>query len=155
MKNNNPTTGFNYIRIKIFTYEYLYTNQRLTYRIVAISGVIFMIDYETIARDNHHNGMNCSKAVYSALSLAHNANTSKPPFPRSEGGKCGAVLAAEQFIRENGTEKDVEEFDRRFIEKYGHLTCFKLRGLLGGKCNDYVGTAAAIVANMGITGDGE
>ena len=73
----------------------------------------------------------------------------------SKGGKCGAVLAAEQFIRENGTEKDVEEFDRRFIEKNGHLTCFKLRGLLGQKCNDYVGEAAAIVANMGITKDGE
>ena len=114
-----------------------------------------MIDYETIARDNHRSGMNCSKAVYEALSMADNANISKPPFPRSEGGKCGAVLAAEQFIRENGTEEDVEEFDRRFIGKYGHLTCIKLRGVLGKKCNDYVGVSAAIVADMGITRDGE
>ena len=115
-----------------------------------------MIDYETIARNNHHNGMNCAMAVYDALSMANNANTTTPPRPRSEGGKCGAVLAAEQFIRENGgTEKDVEEFDRRFKEKYGHLTCANLRGILGGKCNEYVGASAAIVANMGMTRDSE
>ena len=69
-----------------------------------------MIDYETIARNNHRSGMNCSAAVYDALGL-NNPNMTEPPFPRSIEGKCGAVLAAEQTIREmGGTEADVEEY---------------------------------------------
>ena len=119
-----------------------------------ISGRHDMIDYETIARRNHQSGMNCSMAVYDSLTSRSGANRTTPPRPRSDGGKCGAVLAAEQFIRENGgTEKDVEEFDKQFVDKYGHLTCINLRGILGGKCNDYVGAAAAIVGRMGLTPD--
>lgn len=115
-----------------------------------------MIDYETIARTNHNSGMNCSMAVYDALYSGSNSPKGTPPRPRSEGGKCGAVLAAEQFIRENGgTEEDVAEFDRQFTEKYGYLTCGKLRGILGGKCNEYVGVSASIAAKMGMTSDGE
>ena len=114
-----------------------------------------MIDYETIARNNHHGGMNCSASVYDALGL-NNTNITEPPFPRSIGGKCGAVLAAEQTIRERGgTEEDVEEFERRFKEKFEHVKCLDLLGYKNGKCNDYVGTAAAIVADMGIMKDGE
>ena len=113
-----------------------------------------MIDYETIARDNHHNGMNCAKAVYEALCMGNDANRTSPPFPRSEGGKCGAVLAAEQYIRENGgTSEDIEEFERLFTEKYKHLTCMGLRGKLSGHCNDYVGYAASIVGRMGLVPD--
>ena len=77
--------------------------------------------------------MNCAMAVYDAL-------------------YCGSdsVLAAEQYIRENGgTEEDVSKFDSQFIEKYGHLTCGKLRGILGNKCNEYVGAAALIAGKMG------
>jgi len=109
-----------------------------------------MIDYETIARTNHKSGMNCAMAVYDALGM-NNQNKTNPPRPRDEGGKCGAVLAAEKTIREmGGTEEDVAEFDKRFTEKYGHLTCAELRGFLSGKCNDYVGEAAALVGQMGI-----
>ena len=109
-----------------------------------------MIDYESIARDNHRNGMNCAMAVYDALGRS-NENKTNPPRPRAEDGKCGAVLAAEQTIREmGGTQEDIDEFERRFIEKYRHLKCAELRGLLRGKCNDYVGTSAAIVAEMGV-----
>ena len=53
------------------------------------------------------------------------------------------------------TEADVEEFERRFKEKYEHVKCLELLGHKNGKCNDYVGTAAAIVADMGIMKDGE
>jgi hypothetical protein len=109
-----------------------------------------MIDYETIARNNHKSGMNCAMAVYDALYCGSDNTKGIPPRPRSEGGKCGAVLAAEQYIRENGgSEEDVSKVDSQFIEKYGHLTCGKLRGLLGGKCNDYVGAAALIAGKMG------
>ena len=38
----------------------------------------------------------------------------------------------------------------KFIEKYNHLTCAELRGFLSGKCNDYVGEAAAIIGRMGL-----
>ena len=112
-----------------------------------------MIDYETIARTNHHKGMNCAMAVYDALGM-NNPNKTTPPRPRGEGGVCGAVLAAEQVIRENGgTEEDIQEFEKRFKEKYEHLKCIELRGFLTGKCNDYVGEAAAIVGYMGILHD--
>ncbi len=100
--------------------------------------------------------MNCSMAVYDALYCGGGQKKGTAPRPRSEGGKCGAILAAEQFIRENdGTQEDVDEFDRQFIEKYGHLTCGHLRGILGNKCNEYVGVSAAIVGKMGLTSDGE
>lgn len=115
-----------------------------------------MLDYETIARTNHHSGMNCSTAVYEALCHGNDTNRTEPPRPRSIEGKCGAVLAAEQYIRENGgTEKDVEEFDNQFMAKYEHLTCAKLRGILGNKCNEYVGAAAAIVGRMGMVHDND
>ena len=115
----------------------------------------FMIDYETIARTNHKSGMNCAAAVYDALGMS-NPNKTTPPRPREIEGMCGAVLAAEQTIREmGGTEEDVKEFEKRFTDKYKHLKCSELRGFLSGKCNDYVGFSAAIVAQMGILSDPE
>lgn len=73
-----------------------------------------MIDYETIARNNHKSGMNCAMAVYDALYTGDGTNRTDPPRPRSVDGKCGAVLAALQFIRENGgSEKDVEAFEAK------------------------------------------
>ena len=112
-----------------------------------------MTDYETIARNNHRSGMNCAKAVYGALGT-NNPNMTIPPRPRDNGGICGAVLAAEQMIREmGGSDEDIAEFERRFIEKHKHLKCIELRGFLSGKCNDYVGTAADIVGMMGILSD--
>ena len=112
-----------------------------------------MIDYETIARSNHASGMNCAMAVYDALGM-NNPNKTTPPRPRENGGMCGAVLAAEQVIRENGgTDEDIKEFERRFTEKNKYLKCMELKGCLNGKCNDYVGEAAAIVGWMGILKD--
>lgn len=104
-----------------------------------------MNDFEAIARTNHKNGKNCAMAVYEAFSSV-NPNKTTPPKPRSEGGKCGAVLAAEQVIREmGGTQEQVDEFEKEFAAKYGSLKCAELRGILRNKCNDYVGTAAAMV----------
>ena len=109
-----------------------------------------MIDYETIARNNHRSGMNCAMAVYDALGM-NNTNKTTAPRPRDNGGYCGAVLAAEQTIREmGGSDSDIDEFEKQFTAKYGHLKCAELRGFMSGKCNDYVGSAAAITAKMGI-----
>ena len=66
-------------------------------------------------------------------------------------GKCGAVLAAEQYIREmGGTDSDIEAFENSFTERYAYLTCAELRGKATGQCNDYVGLAASIAGRMGL-----
>ena len=106
------------------------------------------MDFETIARNNHRNGMNCATAVYSALAEI-NTNKTTPPMPRSEGGKCGTVLAAEQILREMGKSQDtIDAFDKQFTEQFGSLKCSELRGMLLNKCNDYVGMAASMVATI-------
>ena len=101
------------------------------------------MDYETMARNNHRSGMNCAMAVYTTFG----GDRDGAPKPRGEGGKCGAVLAAEQIIREKGLgdEKEVEE---GFLSRYGSIKCSELRGAATGKCNDYVGTAARMVGDM-------
>ena len=43
-----------------------------------------MIDYETIARNNHRSGMNCAMAVYDALGTNNTGKTSAPS-PRGNG----------------------------------------------------------------------
>ena len=68
-------------------------------------------------------------------------------MPRAEGGKCGTVLAAEQILREMGKSQDaIDDFDKQFEDQFGSLKCAQLRGMLLNKCNDYVGTAASMVA---------
>ena len=98
--------------------------------------------YEQTARNNHKNGMNCAMAVYTALG----GEKSNAPKPRAEGGKCGAVLAAEQIIRECNLG-DPTEFDKEFLGMFGSLKCADLRGVMRGRCNDYVGTAAMIAGS--------
>ena len=113
-----------------------------------------MIDFETIARNNHARGMNCSMAVYDALCLGNDKNKTVAPRPRSGDGKCGAVLAAEQYIREaGGTEEKIEEFEKQFTDRYKYLTCAELRGKASGQCNDFVGLAACLVGRMGMVSD--
>lgn len=81
------------------------------------------MDFETIARNNHRNGMNCATAVYSALAEI-NTNKTTPPMLRSDGGKCGTVLAAEQILREMGKSQDtIDAFDKQFTEQFGSLPC--------------------------------
>ena len=107
-----------------------------------------MTDYEAIARNNHKSGKNCAMSVYDALA-ALNKNKTKAPMPRAEGGKCGAVLAAEQVLREMGLPQEkTDEFDRKFAETFGSLKCSELRGRLNNKCNDYVGTSASMASAM-------
>ena len=107
-----------------------------------------MSDFETIARKNHRAGKNCAISVYEAFGDV-NANKTKAPAPRAEGGKCGAVLAAEQTLREMGLPQEkTDEFDRQFAESFGSLKCAELRGRLNNKCNDYVGTSASMASAM-------
>ena len=105
-----------------------------------------MNTFEKNARSNHRGFMNCSNSVYSAFSGV-NSKRSAPPAPRSEGGKCGAVLAAEQIVREMGVGS-VDDFDREFKELYGSLMCKELRGTATGQCNDFVGAAARLASQI-------
>ena len=97
---------------------------------------------EEIARNKHKSGSNCSNAVYSCFSEMVSGTA---PAPRSEGGKCGAVLAGEKVLNQLG--KDSESFDDQFLELFCSLKCVELRK---GKypCNDLVGTAAKIVEEI-------
>ena len=96
------------------------------------------MDREQAARSRHKSGSNCASAVYSSFS---DKVTGTAPVPRSEGGKCGAVLAAEKVIREMGM--DAAGFDQKFLDLFGSIKCAEHRR---GKypCNDLVGTAAKL-----------
>lgn len=93
---------------------------------------------EQTARNNHRSGYNCASSVYTAFSDKVLGNA---PIPRSEGGKCGAVLAGEKVFRQLGMS--IDSFDEKFISLFGSLKCAELRG---GKhsCNDLVGGAAQL-----------
>lgn len=104
------------------------------------------MDHEKIARANHRSGMSCSGAVYRAFSDI-NRQMSSAPVARSEGGKCGAVLSAEKVLRETGTGK-IDEFEQEFIKQFGSVRCSDLLGRRRGKCNDFVGSAAAIAEKL-------
>ncbi len=97
---------------------------------------------EQTARDKHKNGSNCANAVYSTFS---DQVTGTAPAPRSEGGKCGAVLAGEKVLEQLGMDKTA--FEERFLELFGSLKCAELRR---GKypCNDLVGTSASLVESI-------
>ena len=94
---------------------------------------------EDTARNKHKNGDNCAVSVYSTF---YDKISGIAPAPRSEGGMCGAVLAARKALEQMGLS--TEALDQKFLELYGSLKCVELRR---GKypCNDLVGTAARMV----------
>ncbi len=103
-------------------------------------------NYEKTARESHRNGTNCARSVYDAFSDV-NMNKTAAPMPRSEGGKCGAVLSAMQVIKEMDAG-DPQLIEDAFLKEYGSVKCAELRGFLSGKCNDYVGLAAKKVGEI-------
>lgn len=80
------------------------------------------MDREQTARNYHNSGINCANSVYSVFS---DKVTGTVPVPRSEGGKCGAVLAGEKILAQLGL--DTAYFDDKFVEKFGSLKCAELR----------------------------
>ncbi len=106
-----------------------------------------MSDYEEKARALHRSGNSCSASVYTAFKDVNTSGDGRIPAPRSEGGKCGAVLAAEKLIREMNIG-DPEAFDQEFEKKYGSIKCGELMAKNGRQCNEYVGFAAAKVGQM-------
>ncbi len=100
------------------------------------------MDREKTARNHHNSGINCANSVYSVFS---DKVTGSAPAPRSEGGKCGAVLAGEKILSQLGL--DTGSFDGKFMEQFGSLKCAELRKAKH-PCNDLVGEAAKLVDEM-------
>lgn len=112
------------------------------------------------AIENHKNGYTCSGAVMCAF--ADDAGLSEQeafdisrPFAGGRMGKCGAVLAAEQVLREKFGEKAdsmIAELERRFTEMNSSVVCRELKGFGTGKvlrpCRGCVTDAAAILEKM-------
>lgn len=97
---------------------------------------------EQTARQRHRGGCNCASSVYGAFSDKVGGSA---PAPRSEGGKCGAVLAAEKVLAQMGL--DSAAFDAAFLETYGSLKCGELRRARI-PCNDLVGAAARLAGDI-------
>lgn len=95
---------------------------------------------EQAARKNHNSGYSCASAVYSAF---NDVVSGTAPIPRSEGGKCGAVLAAEKTLKQLGL--DSAAFDQQFKKQFGSLRCDELRRARHS-CNDLVGVAVRLAA---------
>ena len=61
--------------------------------------------YEEIARANHKNGNVCSVSLFKAfadkLNLSEEEAAQMAPAPRSEGGKCGGLLAGRKLLEES------------------------------------------------------
>ena len=113
-----------------------------------------MATYEENARQIHKSGNNCAVSVYKAFADKLNISTNEAgiiaPKPRSEGGKCGAYLAGVHILNELKPEA-VPEFEKQFVELYGHTECALLlasKKKLGKNCNDFVGETAKILDNL-------
>ncbi|MCR4658254.1 MAG: C-GCAxxG-C-C family protein [Lachnospiraceae bacterium] len=110
--------------------------------------------YEEIARANHRNGNTCSISLFMAfadkLGISADEAARMAPAPRSEGGKCGGLLAGRKLLEMLKPEA-VEEFETRFLEQNGDDKCAALimkRRLQGKNCNDLVGETADIIESM-------
>ena len=103
------------------------------------------MEHEKTARTLHRQGYSCASSTYKAFSDVNTRGT-RAPLPKSEGGKCGAVLSAEKILREMGIQKQ-EAFDAAFIKEFGSLKC---RDLMRTRfsCNDFVGVAARIMDSI-------
>ena len=97
---------------------------------------------EETARSKHKNGNNCAVSVYSSF---FDRISGVAPTPRSEGGKCGALLAGEKALSQMGLS--TEAFDQEFLQLFGSLKCAELRKAKI-PCNDLVGTAARLVEEL-------
>ncbi len=113
-----------------------------------------MIDIETLARQNHKSGYNCSQSVAAAFSeimgISESEAKTSAPAPRSNGGKCGALLAAE-MVMDRLSINGKDELEKKFAAENGAIECSKLRSPEIRKvknCNDFVGSAARIVEEI-------
>jgi len=106
-----------------------------------------MSQYAEDAKRLHREGNRCSASVYKAFENINTFGDGQIPAPRSEDGKCGAVLTAEKLIREMKLG-DPSDFDAEFERRYGSLKCGELLKKYGRRCNEFVGVAAEYIERM-------
>ena len=99
--------------------------------------------HEERARALKAQGNNCSVSLHKAFTEDTRLDGDYPE-PRSIDGKCGALLTALKILRETGHEDKIEEFEKKFIEKFGYNKC---RDLMTHerRCSDYVGECARML----------
>ena len=100
------------------------------------------MDRKQIARKHFESGTNCAGSVYAAFADRVSGSV---PAPRSEGGKCGAVLAAEKVLAQMGL--DSAAFDEAFLRTYGSLKCGELKRARI-PCAELVDTATKLTEAM-------
>ena len=96
--------------------------------------------YTEMAREAKKRGVLCSDAIYNTFKDVLNLS-GNIPAPRSIDGKCGAVLATEQILKELGKEDLIEEFEKEFLEEFGSLKCVELMRV-DKKCSFYTAKGA-------------
>lgn len=102
------------------------------------------MNHESAARQIHRTGYNCSNSVYQAFEdIDATAKTTRPPAPRSIAGKCGALLTAQQVLRDLGIDRE-DELEQAFEDEFGYVTCRDLKRHRRS-CNDCVGVASRLV----------
>lgn len=102
-----------------------------------------MGNHEKEARELKQRGNNCSASLYGAFSKDINIGN-EYPAPRSIDGKCGALLTALNILEKTGHSDKKEEFEKKFVEKFGYSKCIQLMNY-ERRCNDYVGEAAKML----------
>ena len=120
-----------------------------------------MPDKTNKAVEFHKSGYPCSAAVMCAFAddagiSEEQAFTEARPFAGGSMVTCGAVLAAEQVLKDKlGEEASAElraELERRFIEKNTSVVCRELKGFGTGKvlrpCRGCVTDAAEILEEL-------
>ena len=102
-----------------------------------------MYNHEEKAREYRRMGNNCSASLYKAFSEDIKIS-SNYPAPRSIEGKCGALLTALKILDEIGKSDKKEEFEKKFIEKFGYSKCIELM-THERRCNSYIGESAKML----------
>lgn len=102
-----------------------------------------MKSHEEEARELKRNGNNCSVSLYTAFKNDTKLS-GEYPQPRSIDGKCGALLTSIRILEETGHSDKIEEFEKRFVSKFGYSKCVELM-THERRCSDYVGESAKIL----------
>lgn len=106
-----------------------------------------MNKYEEEARALQKQGNICSYAIYKVFEKDYNLDGTYP-LPRSEDGKCGALLTTIKILKETNHEDLIEDYQDKFLKEFGYLKCAELIKNNGRRCNDYVGFAANYLSKI-------
>ena len=102
-----------------------------------------METHEQIARKLKENGNNCSSSLHAAFKDDLHL-TGDFPAPRSIEGKCGALITAQQILKDTGHENQIEAFEKEFERRFHYTKCLDLM-THERRCGDYVGESAAML----------